>query len=122
MNVKMSFNQNISIKRLIVFLFIFESVIIYLFVKNTRNDKLVLKSFELKSTIDLNVCGKYIYLNEDMIELLRRDTKLDIILFIAEPQRLMEYLNEEQMRLFKISDNSTETISIPDEDFKVFRM
>jgi hypothetical protein len=107
MNVKMSFNQNISIKRLIVFLFIFESVIIYLFVKNTRNDKLVLKSFELKSTIDLNVCGKYIYLNEDMIELLRRDTKLDIILFIAEPQRLMEYLNEEQMRLFKISDNST---------------
>jgi hypothetical protein len=67
----------------------------------------MLKSFEPKSTINVNVCGKYIYLNEDMIELLRRATKLDIKLFIAEPQRLMEYFNEEQIRLLNISDNST---------------
>jgi hypothetical protein len=67
----------------------------------------MLKSFVLNSTIDVNVCGKYIYLNEDMIEMLRRATKLNIKLFIAEPQRLIKYLNEEQIRLLNISDNST---------------
>jgi hypothetical protein len=66
----------------------------------------MLKSFDQKS-IKVNVCGKYIYLNEDMIELLRRATKLNIKLFIAEPQRLIKYLNEVQIRLLNISDNST---------------
>jgi hypothetical protein len=67
----------------------------------------MLKYFDQKS-IKVNVCGKYICLNEDIIELLRRATKLNIKLFIAEPQRLIKYLNEKQMRLFKMSDNSTE--------------
>jgi hypothetical protein len=67
----------------------------------------MLKSFDRKS-IEVNVCGKYIYLNEDMIELLRRATQLNIKLFIAEPQRLIKYLNEKEIRLFKMSDNSTE--------------
>jgi hypothetical protein len=67
----------------------------------------MLKSFDRKS-IEMNVCGKYISLNEDMIELLRRATQLKIKLFIAEPQRLIKYLNEKEIRLFKMSDNSTE--------------
>jgi hypothetical protein len=67
----------------------------------------MLKSYDQKS-IEVNVCGKYIYLNEDMIELLRRATKLNIKLFIAEPQRLIKYLDEKHMILFKISDDLTE--------------
>ncbi len=107
MNRKMCFNQNISRKRIITFLIIFKLLIIYLFLRNSRNNKFMLKSFDRKS-IEVNVCGKYIYLNEDMIELLRRATQLNIKLFIAEPQRLIKYLNEKEIRLFKMSDNSTE--------------
>ncbi len=107
MNRKMCFNQNISRKRIITFLIIIELVIFYLFLKSLRNNKFMLKSFDRKS-IEMNVCGKYISLNEDMIELLRRATQLKIKLFIAEPQRLIKYLNEKEIRLFKMSDNSTE--------------
>jgi hypothetical protein len=103
----MCFNQNISRKRIITFLIIIELVIFYLFLKSLRNNKFMLKSFDRKS-IEMNVCGKYISLNEDMIELLRRATQLKIKLFIAEPQRLIKYLNEKEIRLFKMSDNSTE--------------
>jgi hypothetical protein len=110
----MRFNQNISRNPILIFLIIFELIIIYLFLKNSRINEFMLKSFDQKY-IEVNVCGKYIHLNDDMIELLRRATKLNIKLFIAEPQRLIEYLDEKQMRLFKISDNSTEI----ETDFKL---
>jgi hypothetical protein len=107
MNRKMLFDRNISIKRIIIFLIIIELSIFYLFLKSSRNNKFILKSFYQKS-IEVNNCGKYINLNEDMIELFRRATKLNIKLFIAEPQRLIEYLNEKEMRLFKLSDHLTQ--------------
>ncbi len=102
----MCFDRNISIKY-ILFLIIIESTIVFLFLENSRNNEFMLKSYDQKS-IEVNVCGKYIYLNEDMIELLRRATKLNIKLFIAEPQRLIKYLDEKHMILFKISDDLTE--------------
>ncbi len=44
--------------------------------------------------------------NDDIIELLTIATKSDIKLIIVEPQRLVQYLSEEELVLFRESDNS----------------
>jgi hypothetical protein len=52
-----------------------------------------------------NLCVNYF--NADMIELLRTATRLDVKLIIVEPQRLIQYLNEEELQLFIKSENSS---------------
>ena len=45
--------------------------------------------------------------NDDIIELLTTATKLDIKLIIVEPQRLVHYISEEELILFRKRDNSS---------------
>jgi N-acetyllactosaminide beta-1,3-N-acetylglucosaminyltransferase len=52
----MFFDRNISIKRIIIFLIIIELIIVYLFLKNSKINEFVLKSFDQKS-INAKVCG-----------------------------------------------------------------
>jgi hypothetical protein len=56
MNRKMCFHQNISIKRIIIFLIIMELIIVYLFLKNSRINEFVLKSLD-QNSINVKVCG-----------------------------------------------------------------
>jgi hypothetical protein len=52
-----------------------------------------------------NLCANNF--NDDIIELLATATKLDVKLIIVEPQRLIQYLNEEELQLFIKSENSS---------------
>jgi hypothetical protein len=52
-----------------------------------------------------NLCANNF--NDDIIELLTTATKLDVKLIIVEPQRLVKYLNEEELQLFIKSENSS---------------
>ncbi len=45
--------------------------------------------------------------NDDIIELLKTATNLDVKLIIVESQRLVQYLNEEELQLFIKSENSS---------------
>jgi hypothetical protein len=52
-----------------------------------------------------NLCANNF--NDDIIELFTTATKLDVKLIIVEPQRLIQYLNEEELQLFIKSENSS---------------
>jgi len=52
-----------------------------------------------------NLCANNF--NDHIIELLTTATKLDVKLIIVEPQRLLQYLNEEELQLFIKSENSS---------------
>jgi hypothetical protein len=54
-----------------------------------------------------NFCAIEYNFNDDIIELLTTATKLDIKLIIVEPQRLVNYLSEEELVLFRKGDNSS---------------
>jgi hypothetical protein len=54
-----------------------------------------------------NFCAIGYNFNDDIIELLTTATKFDIKLIIIEPQRLVHYLSEEELVLFRKSDNSS---------------
>jgi hypothetical protein len=59
--------------------------------------------------INKNFCATDNNFNDDIIELLITATELDINLnlIIVEPQRLVRYLNEEDLVLFRKNDNSS---------------
>ncbi len=67
--------------------------------------------------INKNFCAIGNTFNDDIIELLTTATKIDIKLIIVEPQRLVQYLSEEELVLFKKSDDSPkfETILSPNK-------
>jgi hypothetical protein len=65
------------------------------------------KNFEnFKITFNEMVCEIEIDINSDINELLKIANKLDMKLFMVEPQRLINYLNENQLELLEKSDNS----------------
>jgi hypothetical protein len=71
------------------------------------------KGFSLKYVVR-NVCDKGINLNDEVIEVFRIASTLKIKLFIAEPQRLVKYLNKEELEILEKSDN----ISIIENNFR----
>jgi hypothetical protein len=96
--------RNISRKQTILWLIVIYWIILYLIYKKfgfyekaiiTLNHKLIKE----------NLCANNF--NDDIIELLTTATKLDVKLIIVEPQRLVQYLNEEELQLFIKSENSS---------------
>jgi hypothetical protein len=62
---------------------------------------------KFKITFNEMVCEIEIDINSDINELSKIANKLDVKLFIVEPQRLINYLNEYELELLEKSDNSS---------------
>jgi hypothetical protein len=61
---------------------------------------------KFKITFNEMVCEIKIDINSDMSELSKIANKFDVKLFVAEPQRLIHYLNENELELLEKNDNS----------------
>jgi hypothetical protein len=95
--------RNFSKKFILSVLFIYSMIIFFVYFElfgkaiKILNQKLINKNF----------CAIGNTFNDDIIELLTTATKLCIKLIIIEPQRLVQYLSEEELVLFRKSDNSS---------------
>jgi hypothetical protein len=104
------FSRNVRIICLIVF----DSIAIYLMIKYLGYyENLSDKDFGLKYVVR-NVCDIGINFNDELIEVFRIASTLKIKLFIAEPQRLVKYLNKEELEILEKCDN----ISIIEKNFR----
>ncbi len=95
---------NISRKQTILWLIVVYSIILYLMYKKFGFYEEGIKTLNEK-LIKENLCANNF--NDHIIELLTTATKLDVKLIIVEPQRLLQYLNEEELQLFVKSENSS---------------
>ncbi len=95
---------NISRKQTILWLIVVYSIILYLMYKKFGFYEEGIKTLNEK-LIKENLCANNF--NDHIIELLTTATKLDVKLIIVEPQRLVQYLNKEELQLFVKSDNSS---------------
>jgi hypothetical protein len=100
--------MNIYLKKLVVLYFIvLYSILIVIIIPFMENHRNLVKIFYEKSVLS-DFCRKGMDWNNDAIAVFRIANKLDIRLFIAEPQRLVKYLNEEELKfLEKNYDNFT---------------
>lgn len=108
--------KNISRKQIILLIIVIYSLIIYLIYYKFGFYAKSFKSWNQKQD-NGSFCAIGYNFNNDIIELLTTATKLDIKLIIVEPQRLVHYLSEEELVLFRKSDNSSvfETSSSPNK-------
>ncbi len=96
--------RNVSRKQTLLWLIVIHSIMLYLMYKKFGFHEKAIKTLNQK-LVKENLCVNYF--NADMIELLRTATRLDVKLIIVEPQRLIQYLNEEELQLFIKSENSS---------------
>jgi hypothetical protein len=90
-------------KFILCFLFIYSIIIFFAYFKLFGKAIKILN----QRLINKNFCAIGNTFNVYIIELLTTATKLDIKLIIVEPQRLVHYLSEEELVLFRKSDNSS---------------
>ncbi len=95
---------NISRKQTILWLIVINSIIFHVMYKKFGFYEKEIKTLN-KKLIKENLCANNF--NDHIIELLTTATKLDVKLIIVEPQRLLQYLNEEELQLFIKNDNSS---------------
>ncbi len=96
--------RNISTKQTLLWLIAINLIILYLMYKKFEFYEKAIKTLNQKP-IKENFCANNF--NDDIIELLATATKLDVKLIIVEPQRLIQYLNEEELQLLIKSENSS---------------
>jgi hypothetical protein len=85
---------------------VIQLIIICLLIKKFGNYKILPQVFN-HNIIAKNFCDNYIVLNYEIIELLDIAAEQDIKLFISEPQRLLKYLNQQELELLDECDNSS---------------
>jgi len=90
--------KKILSKHILMFVVIIQFIIIYSLNKNCKNIFL---------NFNQNIIYKNIALNNENIELLSVAAKQDIKLFLSEPQRLVGFLNQEELKLMDESDNTS---------------
>ncbi len=98
--------KNISRKQIILSVIVIYSLIIYFMYFTFGFYAKPLKNLYQRLN-NGNFCAIEYNFNDDIIELLTTATKLDIKLIIVEPQRLVNYLSEEELVLFRKGDNSS---------------
>jgi hypothetical protein len=105
--------NNISKRKIIINILVIYSILICLLYYKLPEAIKILD----KKSVNKNFCAIGNNFNDDIIELLTTATKSDIKLIIVEPQRLVQYLSEEELVLFRKSDNSPkfETIFSPNK-------
>jgi hypothetical protein len=96
--------RNISRKQTLLWLIVIHSIILYLIYKKFGFDEKAIKTLNQKLIKENLYANNF---NDVIIELLTTATKLDVKLIIVEPQRLIQYLNEEELQLFIKSENSS---------------
>ncbi len=97
--------KNTSRKQIILSIIVYSLIIYFMYYKFGFYIK-TLKTLNQKLN-NGNFCAIGYNFNDDIIELLTTATKFDIKLIIIEPQRLVHYLSEEELVLFRKSDNSS---------------
>ncbi len=97
--------KNTSRKQIILSIIVYSLIIYFMYYKFGFYIK-TLKTLNQKLN-NGNFCAIGYNFNDDIIELMTTATKLDIKLIIIEPQRLVHYLSEEELVLFRKSDNSS---------------
>jgi hypothetical protein len=95
--------KKISSKHILMFVAIIQFIIIYSLNKNFKN---IFLNFN-QNIINKTFCGNSIVLNNEIIELLSVAAEQDIKLFVSEPQRIVGFLNQEELKLMDESDNTS---------------
>ncbi len=106
---------NIILKKhfFIRFVILINIIIFLLFFYIRNNYEFSFKIFKYKS-LNSNVCEFSLVMNKEIIEMFTTAAKIDIKLFIAEPQRLHGFLNEEEIEFIEKS----EFLSLIDKNYK----
>ncbi len=94
--------KKISSKHILIFVVIIQFIIIFSLNKNCKNIFL-----NLSQNINKKFCGNNIVLSNEIIELLSIAAERHIKLFVSEPQRLVGFLNQEELKLLDESDNTS---------------
>jgi hypothetical protein len=94
--------KKISIKHILIFVIIIQFTIIFSLNKNYKNIFL-----NFIQNINKKCCGNFIVRNNEILELLNIAAERNIKLFVSEPQRLIGFLNQEELKLLDESDNTS---------------